>query len=284
MSLTELDVLRRATRDLLGHPLATVQVHPAGLPQVSPAPLSHPEGFTLVGTLEANVLPHPGRGSASVFFETPLTVEEARLLLGQGLLRLGWEGHHHAFTPPRGFGQEWAETGLAAEGLPHFFLHHGTRSVAVLRGRREEGRTLLTLRLEGGHAYDYHGQRGDAPFLLLPLLLAPPRITVQLLDNNAGRSSRVSHAHTAALLAGPGRTVDLQHQFAGELGRQGWILEQQASTEALWTSTWRRVTEAQRQTGTLLLVQVGQEAWKGEFGVLQPPVGQEDLSWSAFMI
>lgn len=284
MPHTELDVLRRATREFLGHPLATVQVHPNGLPQICPAPLPQPEGFTLVGTVETTVSPRAAHDSASVFFETPLTVEEARHILGQALLALGWEGHHHAFTPPRGFGQEWEQAGPAAEGLPHFFLHHGTRSVVVLRGRREESRTLLTLRVEGGYAYDHHGQRGDAPFLLLPLLLAPPGITVQLLDNSAGRSSQVSHAHTAALLAGPGTTVDLQRHFAGELGRQDWTLAQQVSTEALWTSTWRRVTEGQRQTGTLLLVQVGREAWKGEFGVLQPPAGQEDLSWSAFMI
>lgn len=283
MSHTELDVLRRAIHDFLSHPLATVQVHPDGLPRTCPAPLPHPQEFTLVGSVEANVLPHPGRGSASVFFETLLAVQEAQLLLGQALLPLGWEGHHHAFTPPRGFGQEWEEPGPAAQGLPHFFLHHETRFVAVLRGRREEGRTLFTLRLEGGHAYAHYVQRGDEPFLLLPLLLAPPGITVQLLDNSAGRSGEVSHAHTAALLAGPGTTADLQRHFAGELGRQGWILEQQVSTEALWTSIWRRVTEAQRQTGTLLLVQVGQEVWKGSFGVLQPPAGHEDLDWASFL-
>lgn len=282
MPHSELDILRRALRDAFGDPAARLHVHPDGLPRDWSVPVPHPDGFTLLGSLES-VAP-PTHVSATVFFDTSLAVQDSERLLAEALTDGGWEGVRQTLPRPSGFltREELAWAPPTESGSAHLFLHRAARCVAFLQGREEEDGTHLTLRLEQGPAYAHHARQEEGLFPALPLLPVPPGLTVQPLGGGASASSVAAQAHTVAQLSGSGTTPDLQRHFAGELTRQGWQPGDGAGTDDVWASTWLLSADAGLTLGTLVLVQMMEREWQAQFSALQRRRGQDGpVSWSA---
>lgn len=282
MAITELDVLRLAFEDTFSAPGDHLRVTPASLPQDWPASLPCPAAFTLIGSIDAGG--EPLHRTAAVYFATDLPTLDAQQQLIGSFLTHGWTAPPPHRVPTRGFLTPEQQTWDRPSGaFPHLLLHEAGRSVAALHARPQEERTIVTVRLEHGSAYDHHARQDQAPSLVLPVLTVPGDLDARTLAGGASASGSSVQAYTLAHLWGPGTTAHLHAHFAGELTRLGWTPRDETGTEAVWASTWQLGAPNGPVLGTLVLTRLDAGGWHAQYSAMQPMPGRDaSTAWSSF--